>query len=163
MAEPTAAEVAIELRVFVSRMMRRLREVATSTDLSPSQTSILSRLLKDGPASVSDLARAEGVRPQSLGATVALLDGLGFVTGQPDPHDGRRTILSLTDEARATFLANRTAKTDWLASRIDRTLSPAEVTLAAEAIAVLGRLLDGDAPAAGESRDAATTLTQKEN
>ncbi|RKR73232.1 MarR family winged helix-turn-helix transcriptional regulator [Frondihabitans australicus] len=154
--QPTAALVATELRVVMSRLQRRLREVAAPNDLSPSQTSILSRLLKDGPASVSDLARAEGVRPQSLGATIAVLDGLGYVTGRPDPNDGRRTILTLTDDAHEQFLANRVAKTDWFTNRLTQTLDASEIACLAEASALLGRLLDTEtapATAVGEPKE----------
>lgn len=148
----SASGIATDLRVIISRLQRRLREVASPNDLSPSQTSILSRLLKDGPATVSDLARAEGVRPQSLGATIAVLEAQGYVAGQPDPNDGRRTILSLTDEASATFLANRAAKTDWLVQRLVSTLSADELACVGEAVTLLGRLADNDSPTPADNR-----------
>ncbi|AMM21720.1 hypothetical protein AX769_18150 [Frondihabitans sp. PAMC 28766] len=153
--DPTASEVATDLRVLVSRLQRRLRELATPADLSPSQTSILSRLLTSGPATVSDLARAEGVRPQSLGATIAVLEAQGYVTGHPDPNDGRRTILTLTDDARATFLANRTAKTDWLTRQLDERLGADELRRAADGIRLVWRLIEA------ETESAPTTTTAR--
>src|ERR1035438_2763939 len=63
-------------------------------DLTPSQVSVLLRLEKDGAATVSGLARAEGMRPQSMSSIVASLEDAGLVSGIPDPNDGRKTLMS---------------------------------------------------------------------
>lgn len=86
----SAARAARDLRVVFSRLRRRLREVYDTRQLTPSQTSVLSRLGKDGDASTSDLAAAERVRPQSMAATLGALDERGLITRRPDPGDGRR-------------------------------------------------------------------------
>ena len=88
--------VAVELRVVVAKLSRRLREQAQAGDLTSAQKSALLRLERDGPATVSALARAESVRPQSMGATVALLEQAGLVSGSADPTDGRQTVIALT-------------------------------------------------------------------
>ena len=85
-----------ELRVVVSKLNRRLREQAHAGDLTNAQKSVILRLERDGPATVSMLARAEGVRPQSMRITVSALEAAGAVSGKPDPKDGRQTFLSLT-------------------------------------------------------------------
>ena len=73
-AGPARASVlAGELRVVVGKLIRRLREQVSPGDFTWSQLSVLKRLERDGPATVTTLARAEGVRPQSMGATVAVL------------------------------------------------------------------------------------------
>lgn len=98
-ADPEAVRalaLAGELRVVVGRLKRRLREQAHFGDLSWTQVRVLSRLEREGPATVTALARAEGMRPQSMGETVAALKAAGFVSGAPDPSDGRQTVLSLT-------------------------------------------------------------------
>ena len=63
-----------ELRVMFSRLRRKLTELATEDDLTPSQTAVLIRIAKNGPASTSELAGAERVRPQSMATTLAGLD-----------------------------------------------------------------------------------------
>ena len=95
-----ASALAEDLRSLIGKLKRRLREQANAGDLTPSQVSVLLRLEKDGPATVSNLARAEGMRPQSMGATIAALEAAGLVSGAPDPEDGRQTILSLTQACR---------------------------------------------------------------
>src|SRR5579875_1550966 len=92
-----AAALATELRVLASKLKRWLREQGAAGDLTGSQVAVLSRLERDGPATVAELARAEGMRPQSMGAITAALEAAGHIQGSPDPKDGRRTILSLTE------------------------------------------------------------------
>ena len=134
--------LASELRIQVCKLRRRLREEAHIADVTPSQASVLSRLERDGPATASSLARAEGMRPQSMAATVLALSEAQLVTGSPDPADGRQTILSLTDNCRALVKASRAAREDWLARTIDSRLSPDEVALLGQAAALLQRLAD---------------------
>src|SRR5450755_3740582 len=105
------AEMTRELRVLLGALRRRLRAVGHVSDFTPSQLAVLSRLERDGPATVTALAQAEGVRPQSMGATV---DTAGYISGAPHPTDGRQTLLSITDAAREEFSAGRAAREDWL-------------------------------------------------
>ena len=77
-----------------------------------------------------------------MGATVAALEAAGLVKGSPDPADGRRTILSLTDASRELIQANRAAKEDWLFRAIQNELSPAEQEKLAGALELLKRLAD---------------------
>ena len=100
------------------------------------------RLERDGPATVSALARAEGVRQQSMGTTISTLEAAGLVKGSPDPVDGRQTILSLTDACREMIQANRAAKEDWLFRAIQTKLSPAEQERLAAALELLKRIAD---------------------
>lgn len=134
--------LASELRIQVCKLRRRLREEAHIADVTPSQASVLSRLERDGPATASSLARAEGMRPQSMAATVQALGDAQLVTGSPDPLDKRQTILTLTDHCRALVKASRAAREDWLARTIESRLSPDEVALLSQAAALLKRLAD---------------------
>ena len=138
----TAATLASELRVLMARLKRRLREQADAGDLTPSQAAVLRRLERDGPLTVSALARAEGVRPQSMGAVVAVLQAADLVVGAPDPADGRQTLLSVTPACRDWIAAGRSARQDWLLRVIDRELSPEEQARLAAAVALLRRLAD---------------------
>ena len=100
------------------------------------------RLERDGPATVSALARAEGVRQQSMGATISTLEAGGLVKGSPDPADGRQTILALTDACREMIEASRVAKEDWLFQAIQTKLSPAEQEQLATDLELLKRIAD---------------------
>jgi DNA-binding MarR family transcriptional regulator len=108
--------------------------------LTWSQVSVLSLIERQGAGSISDLARLEGVRPQSMGETIATLQAAGLVRGAPDPADGRRTLLSLTPACRDMIRAGRAAREDWLADSIRQRLSAAEQKRLYDAMALLKRL-----------------------
>ena len=137
-----ALALAGELRVLIGKLKRRLREQAHLGDLTWTQMSVLSRLEREGPATVTTLARAESVRPQSMGATVSVLEAAGLVSGAPDPADGRQTILSLTAACRQWIKAGRAAREDWLFRAIRANLAPAEQEELATAIELLKRLVE---------------------
>lgn len=136
------ALLAQDIRGLAGKLKRRLREQADTGDLTPSQTAVLLRLEKDGPATTSGLARAEGMRPQSMGTVVAALEEAGLVQGAPDPDDRRRTILSLTDACRKWLAEGRAARQDWLFRTIQSRFSPQEREQLATALALLQRLVD---------------------
>jgi DNA-binding MarR family transcriptional regulator len=137
-----ASALAGDLRALVGKLKRRLREQANAGDLTPSQVSVLLRLEREGPTTMSNLARAEGMRPQSMGSAVALLEAAGFVSGAPDPNDGRQTILSLTDTCREWIREGRAARQDWLFRIIQSRLSPREQKDLAATVELLKRLVD---------------------
>lgn len=136
------AHLAGDLRIALAKLMRRLREQGRAGDFTPSQRSVLLRLERDGPCTVSSLARAESVRPQSMRATVAALEALGAVSGAPDPGDGRQILMTLTDTFRERLQASRAAREDWLGRALDAQLSPAERRELASAVALLQRLAE---------------------
>jgi DNA-binding MarR family transcriptional regulator len=134
--------LAADLHTLSGKLKRRLREQASAGDLTPSQAAVLAHLGRDGPTTVTALARMEGVRSQSMGATVATLESLGLVKGAPDPNDGRQTILSLTPSCVAMISKGRAARTDWLLRIIEERLSPAEQDQLKAALRLLNRLVD---------------------
>jgi DNA-binding MarR family transcriptional regulator len=139
-ASGTAVRAARELRVVFSRLLRRLREAAESTDLTPSQTSVLSRLDKEGAASTSDLAAVERVRPQSMASTLAPLDQRGLIRRDPDPEDGRRLLVSLTEAGREWVHGRRLAREEWLARAFQGGYTEAELRTIVEALGLLDRM-----------------------
>ena len=80
-----ASALAGDLRALIGKLKRRLREQANAGDLTPSQVSVLLRLEREEPTTMSNLARAEGMRPQSMGSAVALLEAAGFSTDSTTP------------------------------------------------------------------------------
>jgi DNA-binding MarR family transcriptional regulator len=137
-----AAQVANELRALMTQLKRRLREQASPGDFTPSQIAVLVRLEREGPGTVSSLARAEGMRPQSMGAVVAELAAAGLVTGTPDPDDGRQTLWSLTEASAAWVRERRAARQDWLSRTIAARLTADEQRELAAALDLLQRLVE---------------------
>jgi DNA-binding MarR family transcriptional regulator len=137
-----ACALAGDLRALISKLKRRLREQSNAGDLTPSQVSVLLRLEREGPTTMSNLARGEGMRPQSMGSAVAVLEAAGFVSGAPDPNDGRQTILSLTDRCREWIREGRAARQDWLFRTLRARFSLQEQKDLAATVELLRRLVD---------------------
>lgn len=145
-AQPDAAQataLAADLHALIGKLKRRLREQASAGDLTPSQTAVLVHLEREGSTTVTALARLEGVRSQSMGATIAVLETAELVRGSPDPEDGRQTILSLTPACRELFRSGRAARQDWLLRNLQTKLAPQEQQQLAAALKLLDRLVDG--------------------
>src|ERR1700733_9482893 len=115
-----------ELRAVVAKLIRRAREQSDVGDFPYAQKSVLLRLERDGPATVSMLARAESVRPQSMRMTVSALEAAGAVGGKPDPKDGRQTFISLTPPFQKALKSGRAAVEDWLYRALTSQLAPRE-------------------------------------
>ncbi len=141
--DASAAAAAQELRVVFSRLRRALAELDTAADLTPSQTAVLARLAKDGPASTSQLAGAERVRPQSMATIVAALQQHGLIARRPDPDDGRRQLIALTVKGRRRTDNDRQARQQWLARAMQDRYTEAERRTINDALALLHRLTDG--------------------
>jgi DNA-binding MarR family transcriptional regulator len=141
-AAERASTLATELRVVLGKLKRRMREHANKGELSLSQMAVLGYLDREGASTVTTLARAEGVRPQSMGATVAALEEAGLVGGAPDPADGRQILLSLTAAGRSWLAASRAARDDWFSGAIRAQLNPGEQEELARAAGLLRRLVD---------------------
>jgi DNA-binding MarR family transcriptional regulator len=136
----SAVRAARELVVVFSRLRRRLREVADPHGLTPSQTSVLSRLSKDGPASASALATAERVRPQSMAATLSVLERQALIERRPDPGDGRRQLIRLTATGVAHVEGSRQAREEWLVQALRERYTEDERLTIATAMTLLERL-----------------------
>jgi DNA-binding MarR family transcriptional regulator len=136
-----AHAMAGDLRILMSKLRRRTRETRPG-GLTASQLLALSRLEREGPATVSGLARAEGIRPQSMGANVTVLETAGLVSRSPDPTDGRQSILSLTPASRDLIKAYRVAREDWLFRAIRTKLTLREQEELANSLELVRRLVE---------------------
>lgn len=138
---PATALLAHDLRAVFRALRRRFREQAPVGELTPAQIAVVNRL-ESGPSTASALARAEGMRPQSMGPIIAALDAAGVLCGAPDPADGRQTLLSLTDTYREQLRARREARQDWLERTLAARLSPEEQQALTSATALLWRIVE---------------------
>jgi DNA-binding MarR family transcriptional regulator len=133
------ARVASDLRVVLGRLIRRLR---AEHGFPISQGSVLGRLDREGPQSVSDLASSERVRPQSMAQTVGELEAAGLVERRPDPDDRRRQIVELTPTGTDALYEDRRRRVGWLAEAIADDLSPEEQDVLRRAVPLLERLAE---------------------
>jgi DNA-binding MarR family transcriptional regulator len=103
---------------------------------------VLGRLSREGPASISELATFDRVRPQSMAQTVRDLEDAGLLTRHPDPDDRRRVVLELTPAGVDQLQATRARREDWLTRALEQELDAAERRQLRNAIALLRRVAD---------------------
>ena len=102
----------------VGLFVRRVRAAAATHELSLTESSVMARLAREGPATKADLARAEAVKPQSMGAIVTALEERGLVARKPHPTDGRQVPIELTTKGAALRKSAGDAKHTWLMQAI---------------------------------------------
>lgn len=78
----------------------------------------MGRLARNGPATTAELARAEGMKPQSMGTTIAALQEMGMVERKPHPTDGRQVNIGLTAKGASVRKSAKDAKQTWLSRAI---------------------------------------------
>ena len=107
-----------ELTQAIGLLVRRVRAATATQELSWSESAVLARLARGGPATTAELARAEAVKPQSMGAIIAALAAMGLVERLPHPTDGRQINIRLTAQGEATRQRLKDAKHAWLARAV---------------------------------------------
>jgi DNA-binding MarR family transcriptional regulator len=137
---PDAEQVAAALRLSISLLRRRLRQVQIDGELTLPEVSALSRLDRGGAATSAALARLEQITPQSMGATLGALEARGLVERAADPGDGRRVILSITEAGMDVLRDRRNARVQQLAHALSSGFTPSELEQLLAAAPLLERL-----------------------
>ena len=130
---------AAELMQAMGVLLRRVRGEAGSVGLGWSLAAVLGRLDRTGAMTTAELARAEMVKPQSMGSFLAELEQEGLVRRQPHPTDGRQILFSLTEAGVEARRRRQAAKLAWLTTAIERCDAGERRTLV-DAIALIQRL-----------------------
>jgi DNA-binding MarR family transcriptional regulator len=118
MARKTFEIAVIDFSQAIGLLVRRVRAAAASHELSLTESAVMARLAKGGPATTADLARAESMKPQSMGTTIAALEEMGMVERKPHPTDGRQVNIELTARGAAIRKSAKDAKRTWLAHAV---------------------------------------------
>ena len=138
--ETDVAALAADLRGVMGQLIRRLRK----ENLFPlHQASVLGRLDRCGSQSVSDLAAAERVRPQSMAQTVGDLEGERLVDRKPDPDDRRRALVTITAAGKSRIEADRRAREGWLVKAFEE-MPETDLAAIERTVEILRRVADAD-------------------
>jgi DNA-binding MarR family transcriptional regulator len=135
-----SSELASQLRFAVMRLSRRLRQHAAE-NITPSQLSALSVIVRDGRMTLSKLAETERVQPPTITRVVDALQQKELVTRVPWEEDRRVAFVDATPEGRALVEAIRRRRDAYLAQRL-RTFTPEERLLLERAAPLLERLIE---------------------
>jgi DNA-binding MarR family transcriptional regulator len=131
----------VDLTLAIGQLVRRVRAEVDPSDYNLSQLSVLARLEHRSPMTIAELARAESMKPQSMGTLVQSLEQAGLVERQSHPTDGRQWLIALTEAGAAERRQRRSAKRAWLLEAI-RELSVEERRALAAATPLLRRLAE---------------------
>ncbi len=121
-----AEQAAEQLRAVISALVRRVRAESARQSYSWPQLAVLKRLDADGPTTTADLARAENIKPQTMGELVGELEAAELVARRDDADDGRRRLVSLTRAGSRALAEGRAARQSWLAKAIETQLDANE-------------------------------------
>ena len=135
-----AEQTAEELRVVIGAFIRRLRVESTAQRYTASQIAVLRVLDETGPMITADLARAELVKPQTMGTLVAELEADGLVARRDDSSDGRRRLVSLTAAGKRLLADGRRARQTWLAHAVELHLDAAEQRTLVDALQLVRKI-----------------------
>ena len=148
------ASDAVRLAMAVSRLRSRIRIEAglRSTGIPISQLAVLGRIIDEGPVTAAALAAGEHVTQQAIAQSVATLKQRGLVDKQPDPGDGRKSLVTATAAGRKLRESLTASREEWLTRAIDAAVKPEERPLLQEVIELLERIADVELHHGGEIR-----------
>jgi DNA-binding MarR family transcriptional regulator len=141
MPQKTLETSVIDFTHAIGLLFRRVRAAAASHELSLTESAVMGRLAREGPSTTADLARAEKMKPQSMGATIAALEEMGLVARKPHPTDGRQVNIELTAKGVAVRKGVVDAKRTWVAGAIAQ-LNEAERETLFKAGDIIKRLVE---------------------
>jgi DNA-binding MarR family transcriptional regulator len=124
----------------VLRLARRLRHAADNSELTDGALALLASLHREGPMSAIDLARCEGLQPQSLSRLLARLDADRLITRTADATDRRRQMIAATSRGIAALRRSMKLRRDWLADTMAARLSATERRMLLNAAALMLRM-----------------------
>jgi DNA-binding MarR family transcriptional regulator len=148
------ASDAVRLAMAVFRLRSRIRIEAglRSTGIPISQLAVLGRIIDEGPTTAAALAAGEHVTQQAIAQSLATLKQRGLVDKQPDPGDGRKSLVTATAAGRELRESLTVSREEWLARAIDAAVKPGERALLREAIELIERIADVELHPGGEIR-----------
>jgi DNA-binding MarR family transcriptional regulator len=140
-AAPDPADVAPVLLASIGVLLRRVRQVPAGGGLTMPERTALALLDRTGPTTSSALARQEQITAQAMGATLGALKDRGLVERRPDPDDGRRVVLSVTEEGRRALKSKRNERVELVVRALaDGGFTPEELEQLRTAAPLLERL-----------------------
>jgi DNA-binding MarR family transcriptional regulator len=111
-------QLSTELRTAVNRLSRILRNQKSDSTITDAHFSALARLDREGPRTLAELSRAEGITPPSMTKTVNVLVERGLIAKTGHGVDRRKVLLALTDAGHKVVMDTRRQRDSWLTPRL---------------------------------------------
>jgi DNA-binding MarR family transcriptional regulator len=130
-----------DLSDTLERLIRLIREVSTAGDVSATAAAVLSRLGRNGPQRVTDLAQAEGVSQPAMSQLLNRLEHDGLIRREADAADRRGVQIELSERGAGVLQARRAQRARLLDAALGR-LEAADRSAITTALPALNRLVD---------------------
>src|SRR3954447_17692299 len=130
-----------QVTLVLERLVRVVRRLATAGGPSVPAAAVLTRLVREGPHRLTDLAAGEGVAQPGMTQLVTRLERDGLVRRSTSPDDGRVVLVAVTPAGELLVAQRREQRTEALVAllaRLDRTDRDAVLA----ALPALDRLAD---------------------
>jgi DNA-binding MarR family transcriptional regulator len=120
-------DTAPRLRQVIARLYRQLRttDASAAAGLSPSRTSALLHVDRQGPLRLPELAESEGLNPTMVSRMVSELTEAGLIERTSDARDRRAAWVGVTPEGSALAARMRRERTEAVTAALAK-LGPAE-------------------------------------
>jgi DNA-binding MarR family transcriptional regulator len=143
MEHPDEHEIAANLRVVISRLIKVLRsKTNTDEELSLTESSTLALVYQYSGILPSELAAIEKVTNQSMSQIINKLLKSGYIKKTPSKKDKRKVIITITAPGKKSVDKRRLEKQEWLAQSILEKTTKKEKETLSDAIKVLTKLVD---------------------
>ena len=127
------AGAASALRIATFRLARRMRTQRAVDSMSDGQFAVLAGLSMHGSHTLGELADRERVSAPSMNRTVNCLQDSGYVVRSADESDGRKVVISLTDDGRAVVEETTRRRDAWVEEALAALTAQERATVAAAA------------------------------
>ncbi|MFW3172261.1 MarR family winged helix-turn-helix transcriptional regulator [Geodermatophilus sp. CPCC 206100] len=121
---PITPETRDRLTAGMARVVRTGRHLSVRAagsidgDLPSYGWALLVPLEREGEQRCSALAARAGVDVSVASRQLAALERSGFVARRPDPHDGRASLMHLTDAGADALAATRALRGEWTSTAL---------------------------------------------
>jgi DNA-binding MarR family transcriptional regulator len=136
---PEVLDLSSQIRTAVGQLIRRVRN-ESGTSLSWSQSALLSALSRQPSATASQLAVENGLRTQTVWATLDTLVARGLAARARDPEDRRNVRVTLTQAGLDELGNDRQVRERWIVDVLAHEFSATERGRLAAAIPLIERL-----------------------
>lgn len=130
------------------RMPRRVEDLVSRGELAQRHLAALAIVAVDGPLTVSELARREGLARTTASLLVTQLADAGLVERREDEADRRRTLVSIAPQHRAESVAVLEAKLAPLRRAVAR-MGPERAASLLAGLEILTEEMEAEAGGAG--------------
>ncbi|PRQ11066.1 MarR family transcriptional regulator [Corynebacterium sp. 13CS0277] len=147
----TPEDIAAEIRPSMTKLYVTYFRMASQSDLTGPQLTIMTRLAENGASRISDVAREEGIRMPTASNALHQLEERGMIERLRDISDRRGVRVQLTGKGKQELARVGEERTKHLARMLE-TLDEKDLAIAEQMVPVIKKLAEDYSAAAFANR-----------